>query len=159
MSPVKTKQSRLKLGKTKKSGVATQFGALCWRVRKGKLQILLVTSRRRGRWIIPKGWPIEGETPTQAAATEAWEEAGVTGDSSSICLGIYSYLKDRAPKTGPLPCIVAVFPLKVKTVADDFPEKGQRKRKWMSPKKAAASVDNKELAQMLRHFDPRLYKL
>lgn len=159
MTPVKTKQSRIVLGKTPKTGVRTQFGALCWRVRNGKLQVLLIKSRRRKRWIIPKGWPMEGETPAQAAATEAWEEAGARGKVAGVCLGIYSYLKFKRYDGDPMPCIVAVFPLKVKKLHDDFPEKGQRKRKWMSPRKAARRVDNKELAQMLANFDPRGLKL
>ncbi|MFC6583776.1 NUDIX hydrolase [Sulfitobacter aestuariivivens] len=52
----------------------TQFAALCYRVKKGKVQVLLVTSRGTKRWIVPKGWPMDGKTPAQSAALEAWEE-------------------------------------------------------------------------------------
>ncbi|WP_417248180.1 NUDIX hydrolase [Celeribacter sp.] len=159
MTPIKTKQSRLKLGSTPKTGVRTQFGALCWRVRKGKLQVLLVKTRRRKRWIIPKGWPMHNATPMEAAATEAFEEAGVQGKPSPITLGIYSYKKYKDPEDDPMQVVVAVFPLKVKTMLDDYPEKGQRKRKWFTPEAAAERVDSRELAQMLRNFDPRPLKL
>ncbi len=155
MSPIKTKQRRLKLGNTPKTGVRTQFGALCWRVKDDKLQVLLIKSRNRKRWIIPKGWPMHKATPAEAAATEAWEEAGVKGSPSEVCLGIYSYKKLRSPDTTPIPCVVAVFPLQVAEMLDDFPEKGQRKRKWMSPQKAASRVPFPELAQIIRKFDPR----
>ncbi|WP_439103930.1 NUDIX hydrolase [Celeribacter marinus] len=155
MSPIKTKQRRLKLGNTPKTGVRTQFGALCWRMNNDTLEVLLIKSRKRKRWIIPKGWPMHKVTPAEAAATEAWEEAGVKGVPSEVCLGIYSYKKLRAPAAPPLPCIVAVFPFEVTEIHDAFPEKGQRKRKWMSPAKAASRVPFPELAQIIRHFDPR----
>ncbi|MEL7345614.1 MAG: NUDIX hydrolase, partial [Pseudomonadota bacterium] len=71
----------------------TQFGALCWRIKNGETRILLVTSRRTKRWILPKGWPLHGATPAKAATREAWEEAGARGKARPICLGIYSYLK------------------------------------------------------------------
>ncbi|MEN9850080.1 MAG: hypothetical protein RL128_243, partial [Pseudomonadota bacterium] len=58
----------------------TQYGALCWRMHRGKVEVLLITSRDTGRWVIPKGWPIDGLAPAQTAAREAWEEAGVEGD-------------------------------------------------------------------------------
>ena len=95
----------LNLHGNRKNDVRTQFGALCWRVRKKKLQIALITSRRTGRWIIPKGWPVEGATPTEAAAQEAWEEAGIEGTVGHACLGIFSYAK--AVDDGVQPCVVA----------------------------------------------------
>src|SRR4051812_31246741 len=52
-----------------------QFGALPVRRTKDGSRILLVTSRETGRWIIPKGWPMAGKKPYQAAAQEALEEA------------------------------------------------------------------------------------
>ena len=95
---------------------------------------------------------MDGETPAGAAATEAYEEAGVEGKSSNICLGIYSYTKN-IPKGDNLPIVVAVFPFKVKRLLKDFPEAGQRKRKWFSPKKAAAIISEPELAPLIRSFD------
>jgi 8-oxo-dGTP pyrophosphatase MutT (NUDIX family) len=88
MRAFETAQTPMRLGNSPKREVRTQFGALCYRVRRGKTQILLITSRTRGRWIIPKGWPSEGLTPAQSALQEAWEEAGVTGRVQDVCLGI-----------------------------------------------------------------------
>lgn len=133
-----------------KRGVRTQFGALCWRMRGGKPEVLLVTSRRTKRWIIPKGWPMNGETPTKAASQEAWEEAGVKGEASGQCLGIYSYLKDI--DGADLPVIVAVFPVEVHKQKAKFPEARERKVKWMRPKRAAKSVAEPELRDILRSF-------
>ncbi|MEM6595080.1 MAG: NUDIX hydrolase [Pseudomonadota bacterium] len=139
-----------------KREVRTQFGALCYRIHNEATQVLLVTSRTKGRWIIPKGWPVEGATPAEAAATEAYEEAGVTGKTFNICLGLYSYTKIMAEGEVDLPCAVSVFPVKVKKVLRDYPEKAERKRKWFSTKKAAARVREPELRKILKHFDPSL---
>lgn len=154
MTVVKTKLKPQRLDVSHKRDVRTQFGALCYRLRDGKAQILLVTSRGTQRWIIPKGWPMDGETPAGAAATEAFEEAGVVGKPSDVCLGIYSYTKS-IPKGDNLPIVVAVFPFKVKRVLKNFPEAGQRKRKWFSLKKAAAVISEPELAPLIRSFDAK----
>ena len=90
MSSVKIKQKPIRLPAAQKRELRTQFGALCYRVQKDKVQVLLITSRRRKRWIVPKGWPIDGSTPSSAALQEAFEEAGVEGKVTGNCLGIYS---------------------------------------------------------------------
>ncbi len=150
------KHRPIRLAVTDKRAIRTQFGALCYRVHEGKLQFLLITSRGTGRWIIPKGWPMDGETPAGAAATEAWEEAGVTGKLNHDVLGFYAYDKGFAGDR--MPCVVAVFPLKVKKMAQEFPEAGQRKRKWVGRKKAAAMVREPELRAIIQGFDPRLHR-
>ena len=153
MSLAKVKQKTLELSNHSKRDVRTQFGAFCWRPRKKGFEVLLVTSKRSKRWIIPKGWPVDGATPAEAALTEAWEEAGVVGKVSPVCLGIFSYFKDLDEDTD-LPCVVAVFPVKVKSLAKDWPEKDARKRRWVSPKRAAEMVQEPELAALLRNTDP-----
>lgn len=136
-----------------RSGLRTQYAALCYRFDKGQLQILMITSRDTGRWVIPKGWPMGEMDPPRAAAREAWEEAGVEGKVGTQVLGLYSYTK-RMHKGDDLPCVVAVFPLKVKALRDKFPERHERTRKWFTPKKAASKVHEPELAELLLHFDP-----
>ncbi|MEM7599457.1 MAG: NUDIX hydrolase [Pseudomonadota bacterium] len=153
MSKFRAKQVPIILNDREKTDVRTQFAALCYRVVDGKVKVLLITSRRTGRWIIPKGWPVDGKTPIESALTEAWEEAGVEGRVSGDCLGLFSYQKN-IEDADELPCVAMVYPLKVKTLAANYPEKGQRKRRWMSPKKAAEKVDEPELARILKNFDP-----
>ncbi|MCG6901085.1 MAG: NUDIX hydrolase [Rhodobacter sp.] len=143
----------IRLAQAAKNEVRTQFGALCFRVLDDKVQVLLVTSRGTGRWILPKGWPIDGATPAEAALQEAWEEAGVDGKVLGNSLGIYSYHKQDDGT--PLPCVVAVFPVKVRGLKRNYPEAGQRKRKWYTRKKAAQMLEEPELQQLVRHFDPR----
>ena len=153
MTIAKSKKMTIDLTDATKRDVRTQFGALCWRKRGDEVQVLLVTSRRTRRWILPKGWPMHGEAPADAARTEAWEEAGATGKVGDFCVGIYSYAKEVEDTT--LPVVVAVFPLKVKDTAGDWPEKTERRRKWFSQKKAASLVDEPELKALIRNFDPQ----
>jgi 8-oxo-dGTP pyrophosphatase MutT (NUDIX family) len=133
--------------------VATQVGALCYRIKDGTPQVLLVTSRGTRRWVIPKGWPMAGLSDPEAAAREAWEEAGVRGRVSLSVIGLYGYVK-TGPDEGDRPCVVAVFPLKVKSVARSFPERRDRQRRWFSPAEAAGLVQEPELQQILARFDP-----
>lgn len=131
---------------------AIQFGALCYRMHRGKVQVLLITSRDTGRWVIPKGWPMTGKTGAETARQEAWEEAGVNGTVDASGLGSYAYSK-RLPRRGDLPCSVQVFALRVEALEADFPERSQRQRKWFSATKAARKVDEPELRQLLLDFD------
>ena len=152
-----TKQLPIAVSARRKGDMRTQFAALCWRVTKGKPEILLITSRGANRWIIPKGWPMSGETPGKGALTEAWEEAGVKGRAYEQSLGLFSYIKKIDRKTS-IPCVAMVYPVKVSKLSKSYPEAGQRKRKWVSPKKAAALVKEPELSQILKTFDPKYLK-
>lgn len=131
--------------------LAPQYAALCWRLRGGKARVLLVTSRDTGRWIIPKGWPMEGRAPAAAAAREAWEEAGVEGKVQSESLGVYTYLKTR-PDAEDVPCAVEVFPLRVERLQRRYPERAQRRRKWFAPEKAARKVSEPDLRALILAF-------
>ncbi|WP_247743401.1 NUDIX hydrolase [Shimia sp. R10_1] len=139
--------------KTRKSGKNIQLAALPYRIRKGKVQIMLITSRGTRQWIIPKGWPMEALKPHKAAAQEAWEEAGIVGTIEKHCLGQYRYRKTRGPLYGQK-IRVLVFALQVEKCAKHFPEAGQRQRKWMSPQKAAKQIRIPELAEIVRDFAP-----
>lgn len=150
---VPSKQKALKLQNMQKSDLRAQFGALCYRIHKEKIQVLLITSRGSGRWVIPKGWPIDGVTPAKAAKIEAWEEAGVQGHVFPVCIGLYSHFKRIEDSR--VPCLVSVFPLAVKRLSDEYPDAGTRRRKWVSLKKAVKMVDQPELEQLIAQFDPR----
>ena len=133
--------------------VQQQVGALCWRLRHGAVQVLLVTSRDTGRWVIPKGWPIPGLTPAAAAAREAWEEAGVRGRVADESLGVFSYDKVVAADRS-VPCTVAVHALAVDTLAKTWPERRERERLWLAPAEAALRVREEGLAAIIAAFDP-----
>jgi len=150
----KPRQQEIELGDGAKTNLRTQFAALCYRIKDNKVQICLVTSRRSKRWIVPKGWPMDGETPMDAAATEAFEEAGVRGKIHARPAGVFSYYKVRSEDE--LPCLAVVYPLKVKKVLKDWPERKERTRKWLSRKKAAALVSDPELSTIILNFKPDL---
>ncbi len=149
------KNSTKVLGRLPRAGICSQMGALCYRIDNGKLRVLLITSRRTGRWIVPKGWPMSDRDAAGTAVQEAWEEAGVIGNCRARSLGHYFHFKVMSDGNE-APCLVEVFPIKVKQLADKFPERSERHRRWFSPKKAAARVAEPELAQMIRKFDPRI---
>ena len=135
----------------------SQCAALCWRRVQGHVEVLLITSRETGRWVIPKGWPIEGQPETEGATREAWEEAGVQGQIGAACLGVYSYDKvfDRAGEAPQaVPCMVAVYAMQVTALRKDFPEASERRIKWFSPDKAARKVVEPDLAALIAGFQP-----
>ena len=93
----------------------------------GRVQVLLVTSRDTGRWVLPKGWPMKGKKPYLAAKREAYEEAGLIGKVRKVPLGTYSYEK-RLRTGSSVACEVTVFPLKVEHHRDRWPEMNERER-------------------------------
>ncbi|CAD0217417.1 8-oxo-dGTP pyrophosphatase MutT (NUDIX family) [Rhizobium skierniewicense] len=86
--------------------------------------------------------------PHQVAKQEAWEEAGVRGRVSKLPLGHYTYDK-KISLDEVLPCLVQVYLLMVSEVEDEFPEKGQRRKRWCSPADAALAVNEPGLQQLL----------
>ena len=127
-----------------------QVAALCYRqTPKGK-QVLLITSRDTGRWIVPKGWPIEGMDGPESALQEAWEEAGVKqADIEEKPIGIYRYNKGMDNGLT-IPVITQVYLTKVRHIEDEYPEADERRRKWVSPADAATMVNEPELQNILR---------
>ncbi|WP_420003452.1 NUDIX hydrolase [Arenibacterium sp. LLYu02] len=132
--------------------VRLQVAALCWREGATGREVLLVTSRGTGRWVIPKGWPMAGKTSAQSAAQEAWEEAGVRkGYFTDVPLGSYHYGK-RLDSGAVEPLETLVYAVEVTELRDDFPEADQRNRQWFPPKEAARLVDEPELSAILSRF-------
>lgn len=113
----------------------------------GALRVLLVTSRETRRLVIPKGWPWPGVKDHKAAAEEALEEAGITGKIGKEPVGTYTY--DKRQPNGSVPVRVKVFLLEVKHELDDWPERAERERKWLTPAKAAEAVVEDELAELI----------
>ena len=141
-----------------KGQVIAQYAAICVRQSssgKDTLEILLITSRESGRWVIPKGWGMPKKRPHEVAAQEAWEEAGVHGRVKKKPAGYYTYVKKL--KSGEIvPSLVQVHLLKVTNLSRDYPETGQRELRWFRPEEAAAAVDEPELKSLLRNTRCRL---
>jgi hypothetical protein len=95
-----------------------QYGALCFRrsPTTDAIEVLVITSRDSDRWVIPKGWPMKWRKPHEAAAIEAWEEAGVRGEVHKKPVGRYTYLKEL-DNGDVVPCVVDVFKIAVREFA------------------------------------------
>lgn len=128
-----------------------QVAALPWRRTEDGVEVMLITSRDTGRWVLPKGWPEEEEALHDAAAREAYEEAGISGGIAEAPAGSYFYNKVH-PSGAESPCEVRVFPLEVKEVASKWREKGQRKRKWVKPREAVRMVNESDLGRLIARF-------
>ncbi|MEW6633155.1 MAG: NUDIX hydrolase [Pseudomonadota bacterium] len=134
-----------------------QVAALPWRERGNGVEIMLITSRDTGRWVLPKGWPEAREPLCEAAAREAGEEAGLRGAVSHFEAGRYFYGKVLASGEE-VPCEVLVFPLKVDRVADRWKERHARTRKWVGPAEAVRMVNEPDLCEIISNFCADPYK-
>ena len=120
-----------------------QSGVIPYRVRKGELEILLITSRKERRWIIPKGVIEHDFTARTSAAKDALEEAGVKGSVQSKPLGIYRHRKWGRT------CTVKVYPMLVTRIFKVW-EETDRDREWVSLKKALKLVRNDGLKRVMK---------
>ena len=119
----------------------------------GRLSILLITSRRTKRWVVPRGNVMPSCTPAEAAAQEAWEEAGILGSVGDDPIGAYDYLKQRKDGSA-VPTSVELYPFQVAEQRGDWPEKGQRETRWFDQISAAAAVDEPGLSSLISNFAP-----
>lgn len=132
-----------------------QYAALPYRFSDDAVEVLLLTSRDTGRWVIPKGWPKKSLAPHKLALLEAYEEAGIKGTITKRSIGRYHYVK-RMEKGPNVQCRVEVFPMQIKSELIEWPEMHERTRTWIKVKKAAGMVDEAELSGILTAFKPPL---
>lgn len=127
-----------------------QSAVIPWRRQHRGIEVLLITSTRKRRWIIPKGVIEPGMGARASARKEALEEAGVDGIVSDERVGDYVYRKWNGD------CRVQVFGMMVTDVLEHWDEEHQRKRRWVSLRQAQELVDTRELKLVLRKFEHRL---
>ncbi len=108
------------------------------------LQVCIITSAKRRRWGFPKGIIEPGETLHEAALKESFEEAGLHGSIVSEVLGTY-----RDKKWG-RELDVHVVVMHVESCDTHWQEERIRKRRWVSPKKAASLVFRDEQVSFLK---------
>lgn len=123
----------------------------------GPTEIMLVTSRGTGRWVVPKGNPLTGMDRHASAAIEAEEEAGVIGAVCPTSIGSYEYRKRRANGAA-IMYNVEVFPLAVTRELDEWKEMDERERRWFTFDAAAAAVDEPDLQALIRSFGDRGFR-
>lgn len=133
--------------KARKGKPIRQVAAVPVRIRDGKPEVMLVTSRGTRRFIVPKGWPMKGRSGREAARIEAFEEAGVVGKALKKPLGAYSYWKRLSESF--VPVEVTVYLLLADETLPDWDEASTRERAWLPPVDAATLVDEPELASLI----------
>ncbi len=109
------------------------------------MAFLLVTTRRSGKWIFPKG-SVEPHLPAwESAALEALEEAGVTGTISQTPVGSY---RASAGLDGATLVDVDLYPLEVTQQLDSWKEQRQRMRHWATLPEARRLLTDRTLGRL-----------
>jgi 8-oxo-dGTP pyrophosphatase MutT (NUDIX family) len=121
----------------------------------GKPEVLLVTSRRQKRWILPKGDVSRGMHGHLAAANEAFEEGGVLGQIDHEPVAQYTQRK-RLPTGSPITLTILAYPLYVNTELRTWPETAVRTRKWMPVSQALNAVNDDQISGVLTALILRL---
>ncbi len=123
-----------------------QSGVIPFRMIRGKIEVLLITSRKKRKWIFPKG-VVEAEIGKKASAEkEALEEAGVVGKIVGDSVG--EFLNEKWDGM----CRVVIYPMEVMKTVKHWEEESFRNRKWFTLDEALESIYNKELKRILRQF-------
>ena len=121
------------------------------------IRILLITSRGKGRWVVPKGKPIAGLPPHASAAREAEEEAGVLGAACPTPIGSYRFRKRRSSGAS-VWTDVLVFPFAVTEELESWNEQHERERRWFTLADAAQAVDEEDLRALIRSFGAKEFR-
>jgi 8-oxo-dGTP pyrophosphatase MutT (NUDIX family) len=118
-----------------------QSAVIPFRRESGDLQILMFTSRKKKRWIIPKGIVEPQLSPADSAAKEALEEGGIKGSTSPQAIGNYTYEKWGGT------CRAEVFVMEVTQVLEQWDE-DFRDRVWLGVPQAVERIEEVELKEI-----------
>jgi 8-oxo-dGTP pyrophosphatase MutT (NUDIX family) len=103
--------------------------AVCYRWRNNQVEFLLVRTRN-GHWTFPKGGVDEDPTHADAAAREAYEEAGVKGAVERTPFTSYRHCKPRRMRSPRHVVCVQAHLCEVKRLVP--PPENYRKPKWFT---------------------------
>jgi len=127
-----------------------QSGVVPYRKNNGKLEILLITSIKKKKWIIPKGYIEFNLTPFESAKKEAFEEAGIIGSNETFELGTIELKKGMGVTH------MKIFSMEIIKILEDYPDKEMRKRKWFSTEEASAKVSIPEISGMIASLQTKV---
>lgn len=130
--------------KTQPEYYYSQSAVIPFKITNDEIEVLLVTSRKKKRWIFPKGIIEEGLSPQESAAKEALEEAGILGEVYNVSIGKYNYKKWGGK------CKVLVYAMKVSTILGRWVEESMRDRKWMTIEEASELLKEKKIKKILK---------
>lgn len=122
-----------------------EIASFAYVIKRGRLQIVLVTNRDKTRWILPKGQPEPHMRDTEVALMEAYEEGGVLGslDTRVACRRV-------ALNTARGRVKLHVYAMRITKLLDDWPEADFRKRKVLEPETALKKVDKLPLRKCIQ---------
>lgn len=128
----------------------SQSAVIPYRITKKGIEVLLITSLKKGNWIVPKGYVEFNLTPFESAKKEAYEEAGVLGSNETMEVGTFSLNKSIGI------CLVKVYTMEVHEVLADYPEKKDRQRKWFSLEEASDKISIRPIGDIIRELHSRV---
>jgi len=120
-----------------------QIAVIPFRKQQGKLEILMISTRKEKRWTVPKRFYSGHNNLQKAAAITVLHEAGLKGRLSTSSIGTFIYLKKDSP------CRVHVFVMEVDKLEKKWPQR-DRKRHWTPLSKATKQVKEEQLSRLLR---------
>ena len=122
-----------------------QSSVIPFRIKNGNLGLCIISSRKKKKWLFPKGIVESGLSTGESALKEAIEEAGVYGILLKPSVGKYIYSKWGGE------CQVEVYGLRVtkvlKTWEEDF-----RSRKWIDVKDLKKYILKDDLIQIVNNL-------
>jgi 8-oxo-dGTP pyrophosphatase MutT (NUDIX family) len=167
----RTRQPRAKsvrLSQISKMRECEQVAAVCYRIRRGTIEFLLVQTRGSARWIFPKGSAEPGLTHAQAAAIEAFEEAGVHGRIEEAAFVRYVSRRQvnrrNARRSVAKALVVSAHLCEVRRLCN--PKEPNRNRTWFSVEETKQRLredrnddEGAEFARVVQHAVTRIHRL
>ena len=130
-----------------------EFNQSCvipYRIANGTIELLLITSIKKQKWIFPKGFIEFNLSAFESAKKEAYEEAGVIGENETVELGTFDLKKKTRTSH------VKIFSMEVTKELKDYPEKNLRKRKWFSVKDALGNIENSDIKNFVHKLEVKV---
>lgn len=153
----------LQRAQSQKDRACEQVAAVCFRFGSNGIDFLLVQTGG-GRWTFPKGSTEPGLTSAQAAAMEAFEEAGVHGRIEETCFARYTGRKRGKTRGGQTRLIVHAHLCEVLQL--EIPQESHRKPTWFPAEKAKRRLreartveDGAELVRVVDRAVGRIQRL
>lgn len=130
--------------------LSLEVGVLPYLFEDDEARVVLVTSRGKGRWILPKGHTQEGVPNADQAIVEAFEEAGIVGR-----FGPFDPI-DVVRGSGARARSLRLYPMHVRHLAERWPEEVFRRRRVVTPLKAIELMDEPALKGAVEQFTRQL---
>jgi len=131
--------------------LSQQSGVIPYRTRKGRLEVLIISSTKGDRWLFPKGGIEPQWSPQVSAEHEALEEGGVKGKVKKSPLGHYYHYKWGSV------CTITLYPMSVtRTLKPSNWSERKRSRRWVSIKQARQQISSNGARNLLSQMKDRV---